>query len=284
MFITKRAQLAGMLLAADLIGAAIGPAATPAFAADLPTKKPAPVLEPAPVLPSTWIFDLTVYGWALNMTGNAGVGPFPTSPFFVSFDDILRHLDFVVMASLIARNDTFIGGVDLIWARVGTSVTYKNPTSLLYGAGADITVTPTIATAFGGVRLPIGSPNLALYGTLGARYFNDRVAITLHGPVFGFQHYTPVSKDWIDPVIGLAAHYRVDDRWFVNAQADIGGLSDSATGQALGSVGYNWTQNISTTVGYRVLYGYDKEENARNGSFRLQQWIYGPFAGFKYSF
>jgi hypothetical protein len=201
----------------------------------------------------------------------------------VSFDDILR-LDFVVMASAIARNDTFIGGVDLIWARVGSSLTYKNPSSVLFGTQADIKLTPTIATAFGGVRIPIGSPNLQLYGTIGARYFNDGVAITLRTPVVGFEHHTSASRDWIDPVIGLAAHYRVNDKWFVNAQADIGGLDKSATGQALGSVGYNWTQNISTTVGYRVMYGYDKDENARGGSFRLQQWIYGPFAGFKYSF
>jgi hypothetical protein len=33
-----------------------------------------------------------------------------------------------------------------------------------------------------------------------------------------------------------------------------------------------------------VLYGYDQENNAGNGSFRLQTWIYGPFAGLKYSF
>jgi hypothetical protein len=38
------------------------------------------------------------------------------------------------------------------------------------------------------------------------------------------------------------------------------GLSNSATGQALGAVGYNWTQLISTTFGYRVLYSYDKED------------------------
>ena len=97
--------------------------ATSVFAADLPTKKPAPAPIPELTLPASWTVDLTFYGWALNMTGNAGIGRFPTSPFFVSFDDILRHLDFVVMASAIARNDTFIGGIDLIWARVGTSLT-----------------------------------------------------------------------------------------------------------------------------------------------------------------
>jgi hypothetical protein len=254
-----------LFVAAGVLGAA------PVFAADLPTKKPAPIPEPA--LPSIWTVDLTLYGWALNIDGKSGIGRFPTSPFFVSFDDILRHLDFVVMANAIARNDTFIGGVDLIWARLGTSLTYKDPSSVLFGTQADIKLSVTIATAFGGVRIPIGPPNLQLYGTLGARYFNDGVAITLRTPVFGFEHFTSAHKDWIDPVIGLAAHYRVNDKWFVNAQADIGGLDKSATGQVLGSVGYNWTQNISTTVGYRVMYGYDKDENARGGSFRLQEWI-----------
>ena len=52
--------------------------AAPVFAADLPTKKPAPI--PEPTLPSSWTVDLTFYGWALNMTGDAGIGRFPTSP------------------------------------------------------------------------------------------------------------------------------------------------------------------------------------------------------------
>ncbi len=68
------------------------------------------------------------------------------------------------------------------------------------------------------------------------------------------------TNDRVDPVAGLAAHYRIDYRWFVNAQADIGGLDNNATGPALGSVGYNRTPAISTTLGYRVLYTYDKQD------------------------
>ena len=75
----------------------------------------------------------------------------------------------------------------------------------------------------------------------------------------------------------------------MNMLADLGGWSDSATGQALASVGYNWTQNIATTLGYRVMYTYTHQDTAstrhlRAESFRYQQWMYGPFAGFKYSF
>ena len=76
----------------------------------------------------------------------------------------------------------------------------------------------------------------------------------------------------------------------MNVLADLGGWSDSATGQALASVGYKWTANIATTFGYRVMYTYTNQDTGFNEltfqprSFRYQQWIYGPFAGFKYSF
>ena len=54
--------------------------------------------------------------------------------------------------------------------------------------------------------------------------------------------------------------------------------------QALGAVGYNWTRNIASTLGYRVLYTYEKRENGGNGSFRCLQWMYGPFVAIKYGF
>jgi hypothetical protein len=126
--------------------------------------------------------------------------------------------------------------------------------------GADLKLTSIITTAAGGLRIPVGPPNLSLYGTVGARYFHDGTSITLNGPVFGFSHYTSIAKDWIDPVVGFYGHYRIDDKWFVNSEADIGGLSNSATGQALAAVGYNWTRNVATTFGYRVLYTYDKQD------------------------
>jgi hypothetical protein len=35
-----------------------------------------------------------------------------------------------------------------------------------------------------------------------------------------------------------------------------------------------------------VLYTYDKQDTGvlSNSSFRYQQWMYGPYAAFKYSF
>ena len=129
--------------------------AAPAFAADLPTKKPEPAPIPEPVLPSTWHVDMTAYLWATSLAGNTGVGPFPTNPFFLSFGDILKHFEGAFMGAIIARNDTFIGGLDLICTRVGTNETFEEPSSPLLGVGANLKLTASIVTAFGGVRIPV---------------------------------------------------------------------------------------------------------------------------------
>jgi len=258
--------------------------AAPAAASDLPTKKPAPAPVVAPALPSSWHYEITGYGWATALTGQAGVGPFPTSPFFINFPKLLEHFQGGLMGAFVARNDTFIAGLDVILARIGAGTNFRDPTSALFGDHANLTLTEAIVTGFGGVRIPIGPPNLELYGTVGARYFHLRTALDLSFPVTGFEPSFALTKDWVDPVAGLAAHYAINDKWFMNFLTDLGGLDNSATGQVLGSVGYNWTPSIATTLGYRVLYAYERQESGPLHDFRYQSWTYGPFAGFKYGF
>jgi hypothetical protein len=264
--------------------------AAPVAAADLPTKKPAPEPVVTPPLPSTWRFEITGYGWASSIAGSTGFGSLPTLPYYASFGKVLEHFQGAFMGSLIARNDMFIGGIDFVWARIGGSATLRNPNSALYGGQTDLTLNEGFITAFGGVRVPLGLPNFDLYGTVGARNFYSGTKLTVTGPLALFSGTESVIKDWVMPVGGFAAQYRFYDRWFMNMLADLGGWSDSATGQALASVGYNWTQNISTTLGYRVMYTYTHQDTGFNDltfeprSFRYQQWMYGPFAGFKYSF
>ncbi len=262
-------------------------AAASAFAADLPTKK-APAL-PIPVLqPSPWRFEITGYGWASSIAGSSGFGGLPTLPYYASFGKVLEHLDGALMGTILARNGTYIVGLDLFWSRIGGAGTVQVSRLPAGAAGVDLTLTEGLATAFGGLRIPVGPPNLYLYGTVGARYTYSGTKLELTTPL-GFGAEQSVDKGWVNPVAGFAAHYVFDDRWFMNVFGDLGGWSDSATGQALASVGYNWTQNWSTTLGYRVLYTYEKQDTGltitgEDRSFRYQQWMYGPFVGVKYSF
>jgi hypothetical protein len=256
----------------------------PAIAADLPTKKPPPQEIVAPDLPSSWHYEITGYGWGTDIAGQTGVGPFPTSPIFINFLKILQHFQGGLMTSFVARNDMFIAGLDVILSRIGGGTNFQNPTSPLFGDHANLTLTQGIFTAFGGMRIPVGPPNLQIYGTLGARYFYSRTALDLSFPVTGFEPNFAITKNWADPVAGLAAHYAINDKYFINFLADMGGLSNSATGQVLGSVGYNWTPSFSTTLGYRVLYTYFRDESGPAHDYRYQSWMYGPFAGAKYAF
>jgi hypothetical protein len=279
-----RTYLAALVV---LAGACEAPAAE---AADLPTKKPAPAPIPQPVIPSTWRIEVTGYGWGSSIAGSTGFGSLSTLPYYASFGKVLEHFQGAFMGSVVARNDTFIGGIDFVWARIGGSGILQNPDSVLYGGKTSLTLNEGFITAFGGVRVPLGIPNLSLYGTVGARNFYSGTKLTVSGPFGLFDGTESVNKDWVNPVAGFAAQYRYDDRWFMNMLADLGGWSDSATGQALTSVGYNWTQNFATTVGYRVMYNYTHQDTGVNfitdepKSFRYQQWMYGPFAGAKYSF
>jgi len=127
-----------------------------AAAADLPTRKPAPEEIIAPDLPSSWHYEITGYGWGTDLAGQTGVGPFPTSPFFINFLKILQHFQGGLMTSFVARNDTFIAGVDVILSRIGFGTNFKDPTSALFGDHANLTLTQGIVTAFGGVRIPVG--------------------------------------------------------------------------------------------------------------------------------
>jgi hypothetical protein len=84
------------------------------------------------------------------------------------------------------------------------------------------------------VRIPIGPPDLSLYGVVGARYVNLSDKLTLRTPVFGFSHTSSVTKDWADPVVGLAANYRIDDvRLCATSVAGAAGRTKSNTFEPL---------------------------------------------------
>jgi hypothetical protein len=276
--------VAGVVCAWSAWGADLAPAPIPPAAASI-----------AP--PSTWQYQTTLYGWATGINGNIGVGRLPSSAVNASFGDVLKNLHGAAMGSFVARNDTFIFGLDLVWARIGTDTSFRLPGSgpfanVRAGTSASLRQDMTIGTAFAGYRIPIGSPDMNLYGTVGARYQDLSAKIGLstqfNGVLqpFGFSLTTQQTMGWVDPLVGFAMIYHLNDKWFVNALGDIGGfgVGSRLTTQGLVAVGYNWTRSISTTAGYRALYTDFVQGNGNGGSFRYQTTLYGPFVGASYNF
>ena len=266
-----------------------------AVAADLPTTK-APAAPPPPPPPSGWQFDVTIPIWLTAIDGSVGVRNLPSSSVNSSIYNNLKNLKAVLAGDFIARNDTFIFGLDFMWAKVGASTTFKaNGNGPFAGVRAGTTASYTqnslLATAFAGYRLPIAVQNLALYGTVGARYTGLGLDINLSRqglpPPFpgGFSVDNSQSTWWIDPVIGLAGKYRFNDQWFLDGYGDIGGfgLVSKITTEDTLAVGYNWTKNIATSVGFKVLYD-NYQHNNDNGSFRYNMTTYGPVINLSLNF
>ena len=263
----------------------VGLCAAPAFAADLPTEQPAPAPIPEPALPSTWRFEATLDGFAPSMYASMGVRNLPTLPVYASIFKILPHLEGIVPVSAVAYSDNFIVGAGLFWVRVGVGGTFTPGEGAFGGVNAGVVLNQTVATAYGGVRIPTPNPDWSLYGILGARYFNLNNTINLQVPVAGFNRSTSQVKDWADEIVGVKARHRIDDKWFLDFQFDAGGYSGSATAQAYGAVGYKWNQSLTTSVGFRVFYAYyQTAANSGTGSFRFQQTLWGPELDATYTF
>lgn len=88
-------------------------------------------------------------------------------------------------------------------------------------------------------------------------------------------------EDWADPTVGLSAHWRLNERWFVNALADIGGfgVASTITAQGFASIGYRWTELISTALGYRAIY-----TDFRESGFLYRTTQHGLFSSIAYHF
>jgi opacity protein-like surface antigen len=287
-------------LAIRIALAAVVTCCVTAQAADLPPK-PTP-LPPAPTLApsSAWQFEVTAPLWASAIDGTVGVGQLPSAGVHATFIDMLKKLQGVLPGTFVAHNDTFIVGLDFQWARVGADATFKvsggGPfANLRSGSSASFQQDQTFATAFAGYRIPIGAPDVSLYGTIGARYqyLGAKVDLSQQFPGYmpgsqpaGFTLVSSQSRNWIDPLVGFVLNYRINEKWFINTYGDIGGFGVASTLTSMGVVelGYNVTSSISTELGYKALYTDYQHGNGSGGSFRYETTMHGPLAGLTYHF
>jgi hypothetical protein len=77
---------------------------------------------------------------------------------------------------------------------------------------------------------------------------------------------------WTDPVIGLRGRFNLNKTFYLTAQTDVGGFgigSDIAV-EAYAALGYQFTSNIFSEVGYRYYY-----DDFRDGNFLYQLSLHG---------
>ena len=73
--------------------------------------------------------------------------------------------------------------------------------------------------------MPIAWPALYLYGIAGARIINLNAELNLSANrILDFERDASGGKTWADPILGVFARYRFNDKWGAKFEVDGGGL------------------------------------------------------------
>ena len=197
-----------------------------------------------------WQFALIPYGWITGISGTVGVANVSTE-LDISFDEIVENLEVGGLVHFEARKRRWSAIFDGIFLAIGQGAE-RPPAAvdvdqaiLEFGAGYQLTDVAGIV--FGG------------------RYVSLDTRLQLF---LGDSPTVGCSQSWVDPFVGLRARTDFNDKWTLDAQADIGGFgaaSDVAWNLAA-HIGYRLTPRLTLLGGYRIL-DIDYEDGTGSDAF-----------------
>jgi len=221
-----------------IIAVALFLLATPAFAANS----------------DDWQFRLTPYLWFAGVKGDLSTIPgLPTAPIDVSASDAFDDTEESFMLMFEAKKQRHGFFVDMFYSDVrqqeelvpviGLKLKATSRDTMLSAAYLYELYNSQRATVdvFGGLRYWDVDTKLAFGGGLGA----------LEG--LSVRN----SESWIDPLVGVKARTRLgESRFFLSGFLGGGGVASGGSDHFYDTsvnVGYQWTDAISTSLGYRVF-------------------------------
>jgi len=225
--------------------------------------------EPVSAVVNTgWKYQITLDGWLAGLNGNIGLRDLPAAAVDVSPLDVFEDLDGVFAGSFQAVGDSWLLYTDAMWAKISTEADVGP-----LGGTAHFEQKQIVATALVGYELPLTVENMQLYATGGLRYQHNEVKLSID-PAFFPAVDRSGSQSWVDPIVGFTMHYDINNKWFVDVMADVGGfgVSSDITLQGTTTVGYNWTDTIASSFGYKALY-----TDYTDGGFRYEATQHGTF-------
>ena len=222
-----------------------------------------------------WQNNVFVYGWAAGVTGTTQLGT-REIPVDVKFGDILDNLQAGFMGHYRGASERFSFVADLIYLDLGKSregrvLQRADLRQVLVDLTGAYRFSPVVE-AFAGIRITdvetkvkLGLPSFPELGTI------ERGD----------------SKTFYDPIVGARLLTPLDEnrRWWVQAQADIGGfdVGTKLTWQAAGNAGFRVTDWFSLWGGYRAL-GMDFENLGAREQYSQDVVLHGPSFGLGFHF
>lgn len=220
--------------------------------------------------PEAWRFQLTPYVWMTGLDGR--IKPLrgaPAAHVEQSFSDILENLDAAFFVSGTARQGRWVLHGDASHASASRYA------ALPLGLSARAKVRQTSVTLTGGYNWQWAKQSSVDF-LAGARLWDINASVTLPG-IAAVQS----STSFVDPVVAVRWRYDFAPQWSSLVYVDTGGwgVGSDATWQMLGTINYQWRENIHFSLGYRHL-----QVNYRNHGKQLDFSQSGPLVGATFQF
>lgn len=215
-----------------------------------------------------WELSLApLYMWALNMNGDARIGPI-AAPVDVGFGDIFDTLEFVFTAHFEALSKKQ-GGIFIDYSYVVLEEDNVTPGPII-----NTDTKMNIVELAGFYRFDKEPHGFDVFG--GARIIDMDVEVDVVGrplKVIG-------SQGWLDPMIGARWLWDMADKWKLSLRGDIGGfgVGSDFSWDLIGLIQYKPWEHVSIVGGYRVM-DIDYEDDDSAALFQLDAQMRGPVFG-----
>ena len=227
-----------------------------------------------------WAFSGAIYGWMPSINGQTTTG----KDVDVSFSDIVDNLDFTFMGGLSARKDKLSLLVDVIYMNLeDTSNSTLSQNDLLKLSLTNVQLKSWIVTPMVAYNV-VESDRLKLDLLAGARYLYLKAESDFEeqGPLITRNFSASGSTDFWDGIVGLAGNIKLNEKWYLPYQGDIGSGDTDLIWQVFGGVGYKF-DNFDLVAGYRHL-EWDFDSSDKGGKLLNDLYISGPMVGLRYNF
>ena len=223
-----------------------------------------------------WEFFFAPYLLTPWISGDAAIGR-AGAPIDVTPGDILDALNAGGMVRFEARHKSGFGAsFDYAFMKLG-----QGASSSVGSIDADIF--QGVLEAYATYRFDRGETIFDAYA--GVRNWNIDVDLTITtGPLAGTVNR---GGNWTDPVIGLRWQRRLNPKWRIMAQADVGGfgVASDFSWNVMGGFAYDRWENTSIFLMYRALsVDYETGVSGTPSYFKYDTVTQGPVVGVGFRF
>lgn len=291
------ARMAYVGLVVGVVGLALGHARE-AHAADVSAESAAPVVQPCagparltrrtgscdPCCAPCPRLHVTVGAWVWGLDGTLG-GTGREADIDSSWTDTLEAIDkleFAFNARVRYEWGRWAASLEVNGADVGDTATFRRLGAEIEADASVWTLQGQLGYRFHGTTLGCGpcAPTVCYEAYVGARAWWTDVSLEPGGtaaplPTLGSSH------DWVDPLVGLRAEITWPSRWFVIAEADVGGfgIGSDFSWHLLASVGRRFSDHCALSAGWKIL-----DVDYQSSSYTFDVQMSGPFLALTLSF